>query len=150
MGLLGVFLLLSFQFRSYVEPVIVMLAIPFALIGVIWGHAAMGLPLTIPSMFGFVIVGLVKSDAECIYGLFDLCLHECDDECRVDPAGEAADGPTAADLLAVPAATAFDGGASVRVAQARASSEVNGKVHARGHQFSWPAGVRSEPRAASC
>jgi len=37
-GLVGVFLLLSLQFRSYVEPVVVMLIIPFSLIGPIWGH----------------------------------------------------------------------------------------------------------------
>lgn len=37
-GLVGVFFLLSFQFRSYIEPLIVMVAIPFALIGVIWGQ----------------------------------------------------------------------------------------------------------------
>ncbi|MCG8448746.1 MAG: efflux RND transporter permease subunit, partial [Pirellulales bacterium] len=37
-GLVGVFCLLSFQFRSYLEPLTVMLAIPLALIGVLWGH----------------------------------------------------------------------------------------------------------------
>lgn len=63
MGLLGVFLLLSFQFRSYVEPVIVMLAIPFALIGVIGGHIVMGLDLTMPSMLGFAsLAGIVVND----------------------------------------------------------------------------------------
>ena len=42
-GIIGVFILLSFQFRSYVEPIIVMAAIPLALIGVIWGHFLMGI-----------------------------------------------------------------------------------------------------------
>ena len=42
MGLAGVFILLSFQFRSYIEPLVVMSAIPFAFIGVIWGHLLMG------------------------------------------------------------------------------------------------------------
>ena len=37
MGMIGVFVLLSFQFRSYIEPLIVMSAIPLALIGVLWG-----------------------------------------------------------------------------------------------------------------
>ncbi|MEL6715773.1 MAG: efflux RND transporter permease subunit, partial [Planctomycetota bacterium] len=41
-GLLGVFLLLSFQFRSYSEPFLVLLAIPMCLVGVIWGHWLMG------------------------------------------------------------------------------------------------------------
>ena len=64
LGLLGVFLLLSFQFRSYVEPVLVMLAIPCALIGVIWGHMAMGLDLTMPSMLGFAsLAGVVVNDS---------------------------------------------------------------------------------------
>jgi multidrug efflux pump subunit AcrB len=63
-GLLGVFLLLSFQFRDYVEPVIVMLAIPLALIGVIWGHLLMGLELSMPSMLGFAsLAGIVVNDS---------------------------------------------------------------------------------------
>ncbi|WDE06545.1 efflux RND transporter permease subunit [Thalassomonas viridans] len=63
-GLLGVFLLLSFQFRSYVEPVIVLVAIPLALIGTIWGHLLMGLSFTMPSMLGFVsLAGIVVNDS---------------------------------------------------------------------------------------
>ncbi|MCG8360495.1 MAG: efflux RND transporter permease subunit [Kiloniellales bacterium] len=63
-GLLGVFILLSFQFRSYVEPVIVMVAIPLALIGVIWGHLLLGLDLTMPSMLGFAsLAGIVVNDS---------------------------------------------------------------------------------------
>ena len=64
MGLLGIFLLLSFQFRSYVEPVIVMIAIPMALIGVIWGHLVMGLDLSMPSMMGMAsLSGIVVNDS---------------------------------------------------------------------------------------
>lgn len=64
LGLLGVFILLSFQFRSYIEPLIVMVAIPFALIGVIGGHWLMGLDLTMPSMVGYVsLAGIVVNDA---------------------------------------------------------------------------------------
>ena len=39
-GLIGIFILLSFQFRSYIEPLVVMLAIPMALIGVVIGPRA--------------------------------------------------------------------------------------------------------------
>ncbi len=64
LGLVGIFLLLSFQFRSYIEPVVVMVAIPFALIGVIWGHLIMGLELSMPSMMGFVsLTGIVVNDS---------------------------------------------------------------------------------------
>lgn len=63
-GLLGVFILLSFQFGSFVEPVLVMVAIPFALIGVIWGHLLMGYPLTMPSILGFIsLSGVVVNDS---------------------------------------------------------------------------------------
>jgi len=63
-GLIDVFLLLSFQFRSYVEPVVVMIVIPFAFIGVVWGHLAMGLEFTMPSMLGFVaLAGIVVNDS---------------------------------------------------------------------------------------
>ena len=64
LGLLGVFLLLSFQFRSYVEPLVVMIVIPFAFIGVIVGHLVMGLDFTMPSMLGFVaLAGVVVNDS---------------------------------------------------------------------------------------
>jgi multidrug efflux pump subunit AcrB len=64
LGLIGVYLLLSFQFKSYVEPFIVMIIIPFALIGAVVGHILMGLDFTMPSMLGFVaLAGVVVNDS---------------------------------------------------------------------------------------
>ena len=63
-GLFGVFVLLSFQFRSYVEPVIVMIAIPLALTGALWGNVVMGDPLTLPGILGFIsLAGVVVNDS---------------------------------------------------------------------------------------
>lgn len=63
-GLVGVFLLLSFLFRSYVEPLIVMLVIPLSLAGTIFGHMAMGLDFSMPSMLGFVaLAGVVVNNS---------------------------------------------------------------------------------------
>ncbi|MDP6707562.1 MAG: efflux RND transporter permease subunit [Alphaproteobacteria bacterium] len=63
-ALVGLFLVLSFLFRSYVEPVIVMVAIPFAFVGVVWGHLALGLELSMPSLMGFVaLAGIVVNDS---------------------------------------------------------------------------------------
>lgn len=63
-GLLGVYVLLSFQFESWIEPLIVMIAIPLALIGVIWGHLLMGINLSMPSMLGFIsLSGIVVNDS---------------------------------------------------------------------------------------
>jgi multidrug efflux pump subunit AcrB len=61
---MGVFLLLSLQFRNYREPLVVMMNIPLALIGAIMGHLIMGLDFTLPSMIGFVsLAGVVVNDS---------------------------------------------------------------------------------------
>ncbi|MBK5929745.1 efflux RND transporter permease subunit [Halochromatium salexigens] len=63
-GLLGIFVILSFQFRSYVEPLIVMLTIPLAFIGAIWGHVLMGYYLSMPSLIGAAsLAGIVVNNA---------------------------------------------------------------------------------------
>ena len=63
-GIFGVFCLLSFQFRSYQEPFVIMVTIPFAFIGVVWGHIFMGIELSMPSILGFVsLAGIVVNDS---------------------------------------------------------------------------------------
>jgi multidrug efflux pump subunit AcrB len=63
-GLVGIFILLSFQFRSYIEPVVVMVAIPLAFIGVIWGHMFMDLNLSMPGLLGAAsLAGIVVNDS---------------------------------------------------------------------------------------
>lgn len=64
LALMGIFLLLASQFRSYIQPVIIMMAIPFGLIGAIAGHLVMGLQLTMISIFGIVALsGIVVNDS---------------------------------------------------------------------------------------
>ncbi|MGI9420761.1 MAG: efflux RND transporter permease subunit, partial [Geminicoccaceae bacterium] len=63
-GLIGVFLLLSFQFRSYAEPLVVMTIIPFALVGAVFGHLALGLDFSLPSTLGLIsLAGIVVNDS---------------------------------------------------------------------------------------
>ncbi len=63
-GFIGIFILLSFQFKTFTEPLIVMIAIPFSLIGVIWGHGLMGVPISMPSLLGFIALsGIVVNDS---------------------------------------------------------------------------------------
>ena len=63
-GILGIFILLSFQFKSYIEPLIVMAAIPLAIIGVIWGHIILGITFCMPSAIGFIsLAGIVVNDS---------------------------------------------------------------------------------------
>ncbi|PCH66174.1 MAG: acriflavin resistance protein [Rhodobacteraceae bacterium] len=88
-GLIGVFLLLSFLFRSYVEPIVVMLIIPLSLTGTIFGHMAMGLDFSMPSMLGFVaLAGVVVNNSIL---LVDFVKHEHGDSLSVaEAAGKAA------------------------------------------------------------
>lgn len=63
-GLIGIFVVLAFQFRSYREPLIVMTAIPFAIVGAIWGHFLLGYPISMPSMLGAAsLAGIVVNDS---------------------------------------------------------------------------------------
>ena len=64
LGMIGVYMLLALQFRGYLAPVTVMSVIPTALIGVIFGHMALGLDLTLPSMVGMAsLFGVVVNDS---------------------------------------------------------------------------------------
>ncbi len=64
LALLMIFALLAIPLKSYVQPMIIMSAIPFGLVGAIWGHLVMGLDVTLMSMFGLVaLTGVVVNDS---------------------------------------------------------------------------------------
>ena len=64
LGMVGIYMLLALQFRGYLAPITVMSVIPTALIGVVFGHLAMGLDLTLPSMIGMAsLFGVVVNDS---------------------------------------------------------------------------------------
>jgi len=59
-----IYVILAWLFGSYFQPFIVMLGIPFAMIGVIWGHYFAGVSLSFLSMIGFVALsGVVVNDS---------------------------------------------------------------------------------------
>ena len=64
LALLAIYVLMAVPFKSYVQPLIVMTAIPFGIIGAVWGHVLMGKGLTILSLFGVVaLAGVVVNDS---------------------------------------------------------------------------------------
>ena len=64
LAMLAIYALLAIPFKSYLQPLIIMSAIPFGLIGAIWGHVVMGMDLAILSMFGIVaLTGVVVNDS---------------------------------------------------------------------------------------
>lgn len=63
-ALFVIYVLMAIPFKSYTQPLIVMIAVPFGIVGAVWGHAFMGYELSIMSMFGLVaLTGVVVNDS---------------------------------------------------------------------------------------
>ena len=63
-ALFTIYILLAVPFKSYTQPLVVMSAIPFGIIGAVWGHIIMDLDLALLSMFGIVALsGVVVNDS---------------------------------------------------------------------------------------
>jgi multidrug efflux pump subunit AcrB len=64
LALFAIYALLAIPFRSYYQPVIVMIAIPFGIVGAVLGHIIMGYALSLMSMMGIVaLCGVVVNDS---------------------------------------------------------------------------------------
>jgi hydrophobic/amphiphilic exporter-1 (mainly G- bacteria), HAE1 family len=60
----AMFILLTFQLQSVIQPLLIIYLIPFAAAGAIWGHIVMGLDVTLFSIFGLVaLMGMVVNDS---------------------------------------------------------------------------------------
>ena len=63
-AVLAIYAMLAIPFKSYILPLIVIVSIPFGIIGAIFGHIIMGFNLSILSMLGIVALsGIVVNDA---------------------------------------------------------------------------------------
>jgi multidrug efflux pump subunit AcrB len=61
---IAIFAILAIPFRSYAQPLIIMSAIPFGLVGAVLGHLIMGLNLTLLSVMGMIaLTGVVVNDS---------------------------------------------------------------------------------------
>jgi multidrug efflux pump subunit AcrB len=64
LGMLAIFLIIASMFKSYAQPLTIMITIPFGLIGAMFGHLLLGFDVTMLSLFGMVAVaGMVVNDA---------------------------------------------------------------------------------------
>ncbi|WP_320172448.1 efflux RND transporter permease subunit [Maridesulfovibrio sp.] len=64
MAMLVIYALLAIPFRSYFQPLIVMLCIPFGIVGAVIGHILLGYSLSLMSLFGIVALsGVVVNDS---------------------------------------------------------------------------------------
>lgn len=63
-ALLVMFALLTLQFRSYLQPLMIMAVIPFGAVGAVWGHIVMDIEVTLFSLFGLVaLTGVIVNDS---------------------------------------------------------------------------------------
>ncbi len=63
-AMFAIYTLLAIPLRSFTQPFVIMLAIPFSFVGAMIGHMIMGMHLTILSMFGMVgLAGVAVNDS---------------------------------------------------------------------------------------
>lgn len=63
-ALVCIFALLTLEFRTYLQPLLILTAIPFAGIGAVAGHWILGIPVSLFSLFGMVaLTGVVVNDS---------------------------------------------------------------------------------------
>ena len=71
-ALIVIFGLLAIQFKSYLLPIIIMSAIPFGIIGAVWGHVLTGYALGFMSFMGIVaLTGVVVNDSLILVDLIN-------------------------------------------------------------------------------
>lgn len=59
-AILGIYLLVVAQFRSFVLPLVILVPVPLTLIGIVLGHALLGAAFTATSMIGFIaLAGII-------------------------------------------------------------------------------------------
>jgi multidrug efflux pump subunit AcrB len=64
MALIVIYAMLAVPFNSFIQPIIIMMSIPFGIVGAVLGHLLMGYSLSVMSTFGVVALsGVVINDA---------------------------------------------------------------------------------------
>ena len=75
--LLLIYITIAFTFRSYSQPLLLLLLIPFSLTAVAWGHWISGFPVNILSLLGIIaLIGIMVNDGLVLIGKFNSNLKE--------------------------------------------------------------------------
>ncbi len=63
-AMLVIYTLLAIPFRSYLQPLIILSAVPFGIVGALLGHLILGIPVGVLSIFGIIgLSGVIVNDA---------------------------------------------------------------------------------------
>jgi len=74
---LALFTLLAIPFKSFLQPFYVLLAVPFGIVGAIWGHHMMGAEVTLLSFLGMLaLTGIVVNDSLVLVDYINLKVRE--------------------------------------------------------------------------
>ncbi|MBM83055.1 MAG: multidrug transporter [Planctomycetaceae bacterium] len=77
LAIFGMFALLTYEFKSYIQPLIILAVLPFGLIGAVLGHWILGYPLTLFSLFGAVtLAGIIANDSIVLVDFINRRLEE--------------------------------------------------------------------------
>lgn len=64
LALFLIYALMAIPLRSYLQPFLIMSVIPFGVIGAVFGHVLLGIPVSMLSMFGIIaLAGVVVNDS---------------------------------------------------------------------------------------
>ncbi len=75
--LLLIYIVIAFTFRTYSQPLLLMMMIPFSLIGVAFGHYVHGFQINILSWLGIIaLIGIMVNDGLVLIGKFNTYLKE--------------------------------------------------------------------------
>ncbi len=71
-ALIAIYAALAIPFKSYIQPFVVMLSIPFGIVGAVMGHVVLGYDLSLMSMMGMVALsGVVVNDSLILIDQFN-------------------------------------------------------------------------------
>ncbi|MCW5518015.1 efflux RND transporter permease subunit [Muriicola sp. Z0-33] len=72
-----IYMTIAFTFRSFSQPLMLLLLVPFSLTGVGWGHYIHDFPINILSMLGIIaLIGIMVNDGLVLIGKFNSNLRE--------------------------------------------------------------------------
>ncbi len=75
--LLLIYIIIAFTFRTYSQPIVLLILVPFSLIGVVWGHYFHHFPINILSWLGIIaLIGIMVNDGLVLIGKFNIYLKE--------------------------------------------------------------------------
>ncbi len=74
---LAIIFLLMIHFKSFEQPLIILMLIPISVLGAVWGHGIHGKPLSVNSLWGIVaLTGVIVNDAVVFLSKFNLYIEE--------------------------------------------------------------------------